>query len=167
MSAVVDLLRFLGPDAAADVGRRALQQRAVTLDQLLQAHAQLTGHRGMRQLAAIIEELVEGTHSQAEHELVSVLRQARVTGWIANFPVRIGGRRYFIDVAFPEGRLAVEVDGRAHHSDARAFQRDRQRQNDLVAAGWTVLRFTWDDLVRRPGEVIDRIVAALVRATAV
>ena len=37
------------------------------------------------------------------------------------------------------------------------FQRDRSRQNRLVAAGWTVLRFTWRDLVERPGYVVRTI----------
>jgi very-short-patch-repair endonuclease len=46
------------------------------------------------------------------------------------------------------------VDGWAWHHDAEAFRRDRQRQNVLVLAGWTVLRFTWSDLTHRPDRVI-------------
>ena len=49
------------------------------------------------------------------------------------------------------GRFDFEIDGRAFHSDADRFQRDRTRQNRLVGAGWTVLRFTWNDLRDRPG----------------
>jgi very-short-patch-repair endonuclease len=165
-STVIDLLRFLSAPDAARVGRAALQRRVVTLDLLVAAHARLAGLRGVGQLAVVIAELVEGTHSEAEHELVFVVRQAGLIGWRANHPVRVGGRQYFLDLAFPESRLAIEVDGRAHHSDPRSFRRDRQRQNDLVAAGWTVLRFTWDDLVADPAGVIGRIVEALARAAA-
>ena len=163
-STVVDLLRFLVLSDAVRVGRSAVQQRVLSVDQLIVIHARLTGLRGVRQLHTVITELVEGTHSQAEHELVSIVRRAGLAGWRPNFFVRIAGRRYFIDLAFPDARLAVEVDGRAHHSDARAFRRDRQRQNDLVAAGWTVLRFTWEDLMQDPAGVIARIVDALERA---
>jgi very-short-patch-repair endonuclease len=38
--------------------------------------------------------------------------------------------------------LVIEVDGWAYHRTPDRFQRDRERQNRLVAAGWTVLRFT-------------------------
>lgn len=113
----------------------------------------------------MISVLVEGTHAESEHRFVALLREAALSGWEANHPIRVGARQYFIEVAFPRARLAIEIDGRAHHSDGDAFQRDRQRQNDLVAAGWTVLRFTWDDLVNRPDHVIARILFALERAS--
>jgi very-short-patch-repair endonuclease len=43
------------------------------------------------------------------------------------------------------------------------FQRDRRRQNRLIAAGWTVLRFTWWDLTERPDDVLAQIRAAVAR----
>lgn len=158
---VVDLLRFLDHDAAAAVGRSALQRRTATLDFLAERRAALGRLAGARQLGLVIEELYEGTHAESERRFVALLREAGVGGWRANHPVRVGARRYFLDVAFPDARLAIEIDGRAHHSSAVAFQNDRRRQNDLVAAGWTVLRFTWDDLVNRPHDVVARILAAL------
>jgi hypothetical protein len=51
-----------------------------------------------------------------------------------------------VDFAYPDLRLAIEVDGFAAHSSVDAFRRDRTRQNALVAAGWTVLRFTWTEV---------------------
>ena len=51
-----------------------------------------------------------------------------------------------VDFAYPELRLAIEVDGYSAHSSVDAFRRDRTRQNALVAAGWTVLRFTWTEV---------------------
>ena len=51
-----------------------------------------------------------------------------------------------VDFAYPELRLAIEVDGFAAHSTVDAFRRDRARQNALVEAGWTVLRFTWTEV---------------------
>jgi very-short-patch-repair endonuclease len=68
--------------------------------------------------------------------------------------------RCWTDLAFPGCRLAVEVDGWAWHIDPDRFQRDRARQNALVLAGWTVLRFTWSDVTERP----DRVVAQIRRA---
>ncbi len=36
-----------------------------------------------------------------------------------------------------------------HTKNRQALFRDRRRQNDLANAGWTVLRFTWADTLRR------------------
>lgn len=77
---------------------------------------------------------------------------------------RLVGR---VDAAIPDLKLAIEIDGFEHHSTPEAFQRDRSRQNDLVTLGWTVLRFTWHDVVQRPahvakviGEAVERLRAA-------
>jgi very-short-patch-repair endonuclease len=67
------------------------------------------------------------------------------------FQYRVG--RYRLDFAYPDRRLGVEVDGYAAHAGRRAFQQDRDRQNALAALGWTLVRFTWDDVVRRPARV--------------
>ena len=78
------------------------------------------------------------------------------------YEVRSGNRLLGrVDFAFPEIRLAIEVDGYEHHASLHAFQHDRARQNELVAAGWTVLRFTWDDITRRPEQVATAILRVL------
>jgi len=41
----------------------------------------------------------------------------------------------------------------AYHRDAERFRQERRGQNELVLAGWTILRFTWDDLTHRPDSV--------------
>jgi very-short-patch-repair endonuclease len=56
--------------------------------------------------------------------------------------VKIDGHRFKLDLAYPEIRLAIEVDGFAVHSTRSAFDHDRTRENLLVTGGWTVLRFT-------------------------
>ncbi|MCZ7525545.1 MAG: type IV toxin-antitoxin system AbiEi family antitoxin domain-containing protein [Acidimicrobiia bacterium] len=56
--------------------------------------------------------------------------------------VVVGGHRYRLDLAYPEVRLAIEVDGWVVHHTRTAFDGDRHRANALVAAGWTILRFT-------------------------
>ena len=42
--------------------------------------------------------------------------------------------------------LIAELDGRAVHGTARAFERDRARDRALSAAGWRVVRITWRQL---------------------
>lgn len=55
----------------------------------------------------------------------------------------IEGRKFRIDIAFVEEKVAVEVDGWTFHGKHKsAHAKDRQRQNLLVLNGWRVLRFT-------------------------
>jgi very-short-patch-repair endonuclease len=45
----------------------------------------------------------------------------------------------------------------------RPLYRDRCRQNQLLLAGWTVLRFTWYDVLHRPAWVVAQVREALLR----
>jgi hypothetical protein len=66
-----------------------------------------------------------------------------------------------VDFAWPEVKVAVEYDG-LWHAEPGQFARDRRRLNRLQEAGWRVVFVTAADL-RRPEELIARIVAALAR----
>ncbi|MEU4158873.1 DUF559 domain-containing protein [Actinoplanes sp. NPDC026670] len=68
-----------------------------------------------------------------------------------------------VDLAWPELRLAIEYDG-DHHRERGQFRRDVGRLNALRMAGWTVLRFTADDVMRWPDETARTIVAAFAQA---
>jgi very-short-patch-repair endonuclease len=50
------------------------------------------------------------------------------------------------------------VDSWQAHSTPHAFQADRTLSNAVQLAGWTILRFTYRDVTRRP-----ELVAAQVR----
>lgn len=76
---------------------------------------------------------------------------------------RVVGR---VDFAWPEQRLVVEADGFAFHADRRQYREDRRRTNALVLAGWTVLRFSWEDVVEAPDAVVAAVRAALGRVAA-
>jgi very-short-patch-repair endonuclease len=76
--------------------------------------------------------------------------------------VFLEGHRYFIDIAFPHIKLAIEIDGRKHEEDHDLFESDRWRQNALVGDGWRVLRFTWEMLQKHP----EVVVAAILQASA-
>jgi len=72
---------------------------------------------------------------------------------------RFAGRA---DLAWPAQCVLVEFDGDLHrHRDV--FVNDLRRQNRLVAAGWTVLRFSSADLLGRPEELVAEVRAALRR----
>jgi very-short-patch-repair endonuclease len=67
------------------------------------------------------------------------------------------------DLAWPGARLLGEADGASVHNRPEAVFRDRWRQNELANAGWTIVRFTWEDTLR-PGCVVYVVRNALARA---
>ena len=81
--------------------------------------------------------------------------------------VRVAGRFVArVDLAFLAARIALEYDGRAVHERTDVFARDRRRQNELVQAGWTVLRFTAEDLRWGAARAVEVVRAALLARTA-
>lgn len=73
------------------------------------------------------------------------------------------GHDFPVDVAFRRARLIIEVDGYAYHraENREQFHRDRYKWTTLTAEGWTVLHFTWDQLVQQPAWVIASVRKAL------
>jgi superfamily II DNA or RNA helicase len=64
------------------------------------------------------------------------------------YEVRAGERTYRLDYAIKgqERWIAIELDGWEFHGHRAAFSYDRLRQNDLLAAGWLVTRFSYDSI---------------------
>jgi very-short-patch-repair endonuclease len=100
--------------------------------------------------------------------MARLLRRSGTGPWVPNHPLRdtVGRVMAEIDFAHVGLRIAIEVDGRAFHSDRLSFERDRQRQNALTVGGWLVLRFTWEQITERPDEVIAVIRAAIAQRAA-
>jgi very-short-patch-repair endonuclease len=159
---VFDCLRVVPDEAAMRLAVRALQRGWTTRGDLQRRIHEFAGRRGAPRLAHLMGTIIGDAESAAERLALGLLRRARITGWIANAEIcdRAGLIGYG-DIVFHAARLVVEIDGWAYHSDPDRFQRDRSRQNRLVAAGWTVLRFTWADLRNRPDEFVAAIRTAL------
>lgn len=158
----VDHLADCSPVEAMPFADRALAQGWLTMRDLQRRlRRPVNGNARLRQVART---LTVGVEAESERRLHRLLRQHGISGWIANHPVLLGDRLIArIDIAFLAQRLAIEVDGLAYHSDRSRFQRDRTRQNALVNLGWTVLRFTWQDITVDPDRVIDTVRHALHR----
>lgn len=80
---------------------------------------------------------------------------------------QIGVAGYFIDMAVVDpdapGRfiLGIEADGATYHSAKTARDRDRLRQSQLEALGWTIHRVWSTDFFRDPVGQVNRIVARI------
>jgi very-short-patch-repair endonuclease len=63
-----------------------------------------------------------------------------------NTHVHAGARSIECDCVWREQRVVVELDGRAAHATAAAFERDRARDRALQVEGWRIVRITWRQL---------------------
>ncbi len=90
----------------------------------------------------------------AEFQQWQRLRGARIDGHRFRRQHPIG--RYFADFACDRLRLILEIDGGVHERDDVVL-RDHLRQTELESLGWTVLRFSNEEVLSRP----ERIIAAI------
>jgi len=120
------------------------------------------GRSGVATMRSVLEDrsnAPEGS-SRLEKAGLELLRDAGFSGFALEFAIPWTLNKRF-DVAFPDDRVAIEWDSRRWHTQAEAFQRDRERDREALAHGWRVIRFTWHDVHGSPSEVIDTIRAVL------
>lgn len=155
--ALADSLVCLSHEDAEALLDVALQRHYITADDFLALVNRRAGRgrRGAAVLQRLARQVIMGTRSEAERRMARLLKACGSSEWTANFPVVDSRGRVLAEIDFAHEllRIAIEVDGRAHHSDRRAFERDRQRQNMLTLEGWVVLRFTWEQITRQPETV--------------
>lgn len=148
---VLDASARLGLVEGARLMDDALLRGAVTLEALRETHMRTAGRHGAPLAGKLLALARGGARSQAERIAHHELRAAGLSGWTANTALTVPGLgRVIADIVFADQRVIVEVDGWAYHRDLRAFRRDAARQNALLAAGWTVIRTNWYELMEEP-----------------
>jgi predicted transcriptional regulator of viral defense system len=164
---ILDCAALLHPEALDYMVHRAQSKDLydpAEMDALLRRSR---GRRGVARLRLVLGVLDETGDAQANAGAERVfLRLCRrfhlpipsVSAWV---PLPIAAAGLEVDFTWPAHMLAVEVDSRRHHMTDRAFQRDRERDRALTAAGWRVLRFTWRDLTEAPAQVAAELRAHL------
>jgi hypothetical protein len=79
----------------------------------------------------------------------------------------VEGRTYRPDFAWRWAKVLGEFDGRVKYGAAEDLFAEKQREDALRRAGWTVVRWTWDDLWTKPEPAfIVRLRRALTTAAA-
>jgi len=81
-----------------------------------------------------------------------------------NALIEVHGRRIEVDCLWCEPRLIAELDGFATHATRHAFERDRERDRELQAEGWRVVRITARQLEEDP-DTIESQLRRLLRDT--
>ncbi|MEV6693339.1 hypothetical protein AB0M35_17900 [Micromonospora sp. NPDC051196] len=155
---------WLEPVQAVGIIDAMLRQKLVDhtgLDAVARANA---GRPGGRRAEWVFGLADAGAQSPPESQLRVRLILAGLPRPVTQHPVRLAsGRVLHPDLCWPEYRVAVEYDGH-WHSDPDQLHLDRQRLNQLVAAGWRVLHVTSRRLHRDFPGLVREIRTALAAA---
>ena len=160
------------PDQLDTVIDDALR-RGLTTVAKLRFRLRMIGGRGrpgsarLRSLLELRTGRLDAAESPLERHFLSLVRSAGLPEPIPQLAVRDASGRTIarVDAAWPDHGVAVELDGARWHARLDRWQRDLERQNELMAAGLRVYRFTWWDVRQRPGDVVRKLQRALARAS--
>lgn len=114
------------------------------------------GRRGSGVLAAVLREHAPGatrTRTGLEDTMLVVCDRFGLPRPEVN--VLLEGHE--VDFLWRTAGLVVETDGGVAHGTRSAFERDRVRDAELIAAGYRVVRITRRRLLREPGAVAHQL----------
>ena len=151
---LVDLSNVLSRDelelVVDDALRRGMVPPAHVVTYL--DRADTVGLPGRTRLREVIEErCLNGLpESHLESLALLVFRRFGLPEPARQHRVRLNGRDVRFDLAYPDLKVAIELDGRAPHTTRERWQTDHDRHNATERSAWIVLRFTWWDVTDRP-----------------
>jgi very-short-patch-repair endonuclease len=102
------------------------------------------GRPGVQALRAVLEQRgrVAPTESDLETEMVQLLRRAGLPDPVRQLEVVVASRRFRLDLAYPDLKIALEVDGDSTHFGATVVDNDHTRDALLQLDYWLTLHFT-------------------------
>lgn len=124
-----------------------------------------SGLPGVGLLAELVAERRQGkrpSETGLEDELLEVFRAYGLPEPVRQFvlPLPGGGSARF-DAAYPERLLGFEADGDASHKGLLDRMRDEARDEQCDLLGWTVRRYSTDDIRLRPAGIADEVARLL------
>jgi very-short-patch-repair endonuclease len=164
--AVVDTWGSAAPPSRAEVRAAAItavRQRLCRPADLTHELDLSTRLRGRAGLADLFRLLRDGCRSELEiWGCLHVLRAPGMPPFTQQRRVTVGGATFFLDAAYDDAMLAVELDGAAWHGSTRQRESDIRRDSLLATVGWQTLRFGYRRLTGEP-EACRRDVLAVYR----
>lgn len=106
---------------------------------------------GRAELARLVSLLADGCHSELEiWGCLQILRAAGMPPFVQQRRVAVAGQTFYLDVAYEDVMLAVEMDGAAWHGSRQQRERDIRRDALLATVGWQTLRFSYGRMTATP-----------------
>lgn len=118
------------------------------------------GVKGTAFFRSLVGEYLErtSTGSKAELDVLEGITKRRLPTPVIQWEVMTpAGNRYVLDFGWPNSMKAVEIDGWETHSSSTALERDLARQNELLALGIELRRFSGRTVHHKLDAVLDKI----------
>jgi putative AbiEi antitoxin of type IV toxin-antitoxin system len=158
----LDLAALSGAERVGRYLERGEDLQIFDLGEVERALSRARGHPGrgpLRRALAIYRDDPAFIRSGVEERFRELMRASGLPMPAANF--NIAGME--LDAYWERERFAVELDVFATHGSRAAFERDRQREDDLQLLGIEVIRITDTRLEQEPQGVLQRVAAHLER----
>lgn len=156
---LLDLAAALRFEQLEKLVERSEEKELFDLSGVEEVLGRTVGHHGHARLrkAIALYKPTSFTRSGLERRFLELVIQAGLPQPHTNY-VEHG---FELDCYWPEYRFAVELDVFETHGTRAAFERDRERQEDLLLVGIGMTRVTGPRLEREPDEVIRRVARLL------
>jgi very-short-patch-repair endonuclease len=154
---LVDLAGETTDDELAEASAWVLHRHRTSRREITGAIDRAPHHKGTATLRAVLGADTGYTEAAGERALLALLRQAGLPLPATQVPIC----GYRVDFLWPGHQLVVEIDGFEFHGDRAAFERDRERDQVLAAAGYRVIRITYRQLEERPYALVARLAQLL------
>jgi very-short-patch-repair endonuclease len=107
--------------------------------------------RSRAALLQLVGLLNEGGQSELEiWGCLNVLQAPGMPPFVQQRRISVGAESFFLDAAYEDVMLAVEMDGAAWHGSREQRERDIRRDALLATIGWQTLRFGYRRLTTAP-----------------
>lgn len=152
---LLDLAAMLPERGLAGVVERGEELRLLDLRGIDELLGRVGGHRGAKRLRDALQLYRPSpyTRSGLERRFLELVREAGLPPPATGYNVA----GYELDVYWEPERFVVELDVYETHGSRAAFERDRERQEELKLIGVEMVRVTGPRLAREPGVVIERV----------
>jgi len=149
---LLDLADVLNDASLTRAVNEARLQRLVTLNELAALLRRSPG-RATTRLRPHVDHATQPTRSHFEDAFLRFTERHGLPRPEVN--QRVAG--YEVDMLWRHERVVVELDGWAYHGAKAQFDRDRDKDAALLAAGFPVVRVTWERLMRAPDREANRL----------
>jgi hypothetical protein len=144
---------------AIDALASACELKVCDAESLIERYRGRRGISGARHSLGLVD---GGAQSPKESWLRVILIRAGLPRPQTQIPVpdEFGDVFAYLDMGWPELKVAVEYDGQQHRTDERQYKWDSRRRETLERLGWIVIRVLAGD---KPADIVRRVRAALAR----
>lgn len=159
---VVDLARARWPEEGLIVADAAMRAGLVDEPALRQVFATAMGWPGVRRARRVLAFADPRSESPLESVARWTFARAGLPPPVPQLTIRDSdGWTARVDFGWEEDRVVGEADGLSKYTKTEVLRAEKIRQERLEQLGYTVVRFTWNEIVHQTDRTIARLRRAL------